>query len=54
MFNCAAGNLAHAEAEHDALRQHLIIENEIIGVLEQWKFLENGAAEGPVSGMVFR
>src|SRR5208282_2517064 len=49
-----AGNLANVEAEENALRQHLIVKDKIVRVLQQRKILEHGAAERPVSGVIFR
>ena len=46
------GNFSDAKAEVNALRQHLIIEDEVVGIFEQRKIGENFAAEGAVSGVV--
>src|SRR6202795_1569256 len=51
---CRAGNFAYPEAEHTALRQHLIVKEKIVRVLQQRKILEHRAAERPVSRVIFR
>jgi len=35
-----AGNFADLETEHDGLRNHLVVEDKIIGVLKQWQRLQ--------------
>src|SRR5277367_4091570 len=49
-----AGDLADAEAKHDGLGDHLIIEDEVIGVFEQRESLEYIARKGAEAGVVFR
>src|SRR5258708_16956275 len=51
---CWAGNFAHPEPEHHALRQHLIVKEKIVRVLQQRKIPEHRAAERPVSRVIFR
>src|SRR6266702_2695629 len=48
-----AGNFSNAEAEVHALSQHLIVEDEVVGVFEQRQVSQYLAAEGAVSGVVF-
>src|SRR5271154_820774 len=48
-----AGNFSDAEAEMDALRQHLVVEDEVVGVFEQGKFGQDFSAEGAISGVIF-
>src|SRR5262245_19869524 len=47
-------DLADAEAEVHALRQHLVVEYEIVRVLEQRQRLEDAAAERSVAGVILR
>src|ERR1700728_2174006 len=47
-----AGDFADAEAEVHALGQHLVVEDEVVGVFQQRQFGEYLAAEGAVSRMV--
>ena len=45
-------DLAHAEAEPEDLGEHLVVEDEVVGVLEQRKRFQHLAREGPVAGVV--
>src|ERR1700730_10979527 len=47
-------DFSDAEAEMYALGEHLIVEDEVVGVFEQWQFRKDLAAEGTVSGVVLR
>src|SRR5690242_19984993 len=48
-----AGDFSDVEAEIDALRQHLVVEDKIVGVFQQRQLLQNPAAEGAIAGVVF-
>src|SRR5450755_1138695 len=48
-----AGDLAEAEAEMRTLREHLIVKDKVIGILEQGQLGQHFAAEGAVAGVVF-
>ena len=48
-----AGNLADAEAEIHTLRQHLVVEDEVLRVLQQRQRGQHLAAEGAIAGVVF-
>ena len=48
-----AGYFSNAEAEVDALGEHLVIENEIDAVLTKGQTSKDIAAEGAVSGVIF-
>src|SRR5262249_19181913 len=43
-----------AETEVYALCQHLVIENEVVRILEQRQFCQYLAAEGAITGVVFK
>src|SRR5207253_11174297 len=47
-----AGDLADVKAEPDGLRQHLVVEDEVVRVLLQRKRLQEPAREGAVAGVV--
>src|SRR5207302_1960390 len=47
-----AGDLADLESEPDRLRQHLVVEDEVVGVLLQRKRLEEPAGEGAIARVV--
>src|ERR1700676_4842496 len=49
---CGTGDFANAEAEVHALGQHLIVEDEVVGIFQQRQVGEHFAAEGAVSGVV--
>src|SRR5581483_1103430 len=49
-----ARNFADPKAEMHALREHLIVENKVIRVLEQRQLRQNVAAEGAISGVILR
>jgi hypothetical protein len=48
-----AGNLADTKSEVHALRQHLIIEDKVIGIFEQGQISQHFAAESTVARVVF-
>src|SRR5215467_9422377 len=48
------GDFSDAKTEVDALRQHLVVEHEVIGIFQQRQLGENFAAEGAVTGVIFR
>jgi hypothetical protein len=48
-----AGDLAHAKASINNLRQHLIVEHEIVGISVKRKVLENSARKAPITCMEF-
>src|SRR5580700_2690483 len=47
-----AGNLPNTEAEVDALRQHLVVENEIVAILPERQPGKHLAAESAVAGVI--
>ncbi len=47
-------NLADPKPEVNDLREHLVVKNEIVGVREKRKSLENSSGESPVSRVIFR
>ena len=47
-----AAHLADLEAGQQDLREHLVVEDEVVGVLEQRQRLEHLAREGAVAGVV--
>ena len=49
-----ARNFADAEAEVHALRQHLVVEDEVVGVFEQRQIQSGLAAEGAIAGVILR
>src|SRR5436190_12600504 len=49
--SCLHGNLGDLEAEADGLRDHLRIENKVIGVQKERHGREQSAAEGAESGV---
>src|SRR5579871_2111879 len=49
-----AGNFADAESEVGALRQHLIVEDEVIGIFQKRQFRQSAAAEGTIASVVLR
>src|ERR1700722_4818735 len=46
------GNLPNAEAEVHALRQHLIVKHEVVGIFKQRQLGEHFSAEGAVASVV--
>src|SRR5579859_2991864 len=51
---CGARDFANTETEMHALCEHLIVEDEVVGVFEERQFRQNLAAEGTVSRVIFR
>src|SRR5208282_4573748 len=49
-----AGNFADAEAEIDALGEHLVVEDEIVAILPQGQAGEYFAAESAITGVILR
>src|SRR6202140_3503 len=49
---CGTGDFTDAETEVHALGQHLIVEDEVVGIFQQRQVGEHFAAEGAVSGVV--
>src|SRR6185436_2235810 len=47
-------DLSDAESEKCALREHLIVENKIVGVFKQGKLHQDLTAESSIAGVVFR
>ena len=47
-----AGDFADAEAEVSGLGEHLVVEDEVVGEVEEGKALEDGAAPATVAGVV--
>lgn len=47
-------NLANTEAKHDRLGDHLIIEDEVVGILMNWKSFENFTGEGTEARVILR
>src|SRR5581483_5630413 len=48
------GNFSDTETEVYALGEHLVVENEIVRVFEEWQFRQHFAAEGAVTGVILR
>src|SRR5208337_2138922 len=48
------GNFADAEAEIDALGEHLVVEDEIVAILPQRQAGEHVAAESAITGVILR
>ena len=49
-----AGDFSNSKAKHHGLRDHLIVEDEVVGVFENGKSLEQFAGKCTETGMVFR
>src|SRR6266851_7228347 len=49
-----AADLADVEPEPDGLHEHLIIENEVVGILLERQRLEKAARKGAIAGVVLR
>ena len=49
-----AGDFSDAETEHDGLGDHLIVEDEVVGIFEQRERLKQFPRECPEAGVVFR
>ena len=49
-----AGDLADLEVEHDGLGDHLVVEDEIVGVFEQGEGLQQFPREGAIPGVILR
>ena len=46
------GNFTDLKSKVHALREHLVVEDEVIGVLEQWQFTQDLAAECTITSVV--
>src|ERR1035438_3830231 len=51
---CRAGDLSNAKAEHDGLGDHLVVKDEVVGVLKDGKSLKQLSRECAKAGVVFR
>ena len=49
-----AGDFPDVEIGVDDLRQHLVVEDEVVGVAHKCDFLQHLAGESAVAGVVFR
>ncbi len=47
-------NLYDAESLVNRLHEHFLIENKIVGIQQEWNFLQYPPAECAISGMIFR
>ena len=48
------GNFSHAETEENDLREHFVVEDEVVAIGFEGKGFEDAAREGAVTGVIFR
>ena len=46
------GYFTNPEAKHDGLRDHLVVEDEIVRILQQWKCFKKLSRKGPEAGVI--